>query len=372
MNTPEPQAGRQGPRRKHAQRRRNRNAVAVALSDIPMDKANCWIVLDALLAMHNHQHTVKEKDVSYKTQAERRTFLHMAFRQLAEDGFHLDPRSLRPKHIQALVDRWIAEGYEAKTIQTYLSFLRALGDWIGKPGLVRPATYYVDNPYRVRCSGVAQRDKSWLGADVDADEKIAEVAALNPIAGGQLAMMFTHGLRVKEALMLQPHLAVVPAAETDIASPTADSYLCVDRGSKGGRRRYVPIDSGDKWAAIERAQALVPKPDGHLGFPDCPLKQSMTRFRNLMASVGITLRGDGVVPHGLRHGYAQHRYQQIAGVAAPVCGGRAPDRETDMNARLAVSADLGHVRGQITGAYLGPLLRSHAQEIHDDEEDPSP
>jgi hypothetical protein len=63
--------------------------------------------------------------------------------------------------------------------------------------------------------------------------------------------------------------------------------------------------------------------------------------------------------HGLRHAYAQQRYQELTGLPCPAAGGpvstqlTAPQKQIDTAARLTISRELGHEREQITAAYLG-------------------
>ncbi len=72
--------------------------------------------------------------------------------------------------------------------------------------------------------------------------------------------------------------------------------------------------------------------------------------------------------HGLRHAYAQRRYEELTGCLAPVALGEQldglrpnafskrialPGRITDAEARLIISGELGHARTQITTVYLG-------------------
>jgi hypothetical protein len=63
--------------------------------------------------------------------------------------------------------------------------------------------------------------------------------------------------------------------------------------------------------------------------------------------------------HGLRHQYAQARYEVLTGWKAPAAGGPssrqlAPSqRIQDYEARLTISRELGHEREQITAVYLG-------------------
>jgi hypothetical protein len=63
--------------------------------------------------------------------------------------------------------------------------------------------------------------------------------------------------------------------------------------------------------------------------------------------------------HGLRHHYAQARYEALTGWKAPAAGG--PDAQVltqeqrleDAMARQTISQELGHERAQITAVYLG-------------------
>lgn len=63
--------------------------------------------------------------------------------------------------------------------------------------------------------------------------------------------------------------------------------------------------------------------------------------------------------HGLRHGYAQERYRELTGWAAPHAGGPksselSPEQKAqDQAARMVISGELGHGREEITAVYLG-------------------
>jgi hypothetical protein len=72
---------------------------------------------------------------------------------------------------------------------------------------------------------------------------------------------------------------------------------------------------------------------------------------------GNTLRAGLSHTHGLRHAYAQQRYEELTGWKAPTASGpkaktlTPEQRETDRQARLTISRELGHEREQITAAY---------------------
>ena len=63
--------------------------------------------------------------------------------------------------------------------------------------------------------------------------------------------------------------------------------------------------------------------------------------------------------HGLRHAYAQQRYQELTGWAAPAAGGPTrkeltlPQKALDREIRLRIGQEMGHERAQITAVYRG-------------------
>jgi integrase len=329
---------------------------ADVLPHIPRDPRRWREVLAALLRLHNWSHGTKAKVVSFKTQDERRTFLFAFFRSLRRDpdrAYRLDPRSLGRRHIEHAVRRWLEHGLSAGTIQCYLSYLRVFSTWIGKAGLVVEAAAYVDDPARVRRTYSATADKSWGGGGVDRDALFAEIDRVDVRVGAQLRMCDAFGLRVKEAIMIRPHCAVVDGRLAVVDATSCDDYLEVLRGTKGGRLRYVPIQGERQVTAVEHARRIATARHESLGHPDLRLHQALRRFYFVLQKCGITMAGLGVTAHGLRHGFAQRRYQDHTGSPPPIHGGGGFDPHLDERGRLATSAELGHARKSISNAYLG-------------------
>ena len=75
---------------------------------------------------------------------------------------------------------------------------------------------------------------------------------------------------------------------------------------------------------------------------------SATRYEGLTKSVGLSKL------HGLRHAYAQARYEELTGWACPACGGKTrraltpQQRQQDYAVRVKISRELGHEREEIT------------------------
>ena len=317
--------------------------------------------LQDILAAHNDRHATKPKSVSFKTQSERACALFRCFRDLHALGYKIrNPYCLGGRHVRALMEDWTAAQPRTRRwtlspamIQTELSHLRTFTGWIGKPGLVLPAESYVADPAQVARRSVATTDRSWTAHAVDAEQVIEAIADHDAWVGAQLRLARAFGLRVKETLMIQPRLAECAAGDAMNPSGFSGPHLEVDRGTKGGRVRRVPIDTPVKRAALEAAKALVRSESQFLANPTRSLVQNLKRLRNVIAKFGVTNRVLGVTPHGLRHEYAGDRYEALAGVAAPVRGGTATDPATDEHARLEVAKELGHSRPQIVSAYCG-------------------
>ena len=327
-------------------------------------------VLEVLLALFNALHTSLEKTVSHKTRHERAQFLRRFFRDLHEKaGFKKlpDPRNLGQKHLRAMVQVWQQEHLAPATIQTYLSFLRGLSMWMGKHGFVRAPSYYGLSPEAYRRHEAAQRDKSWTAQGIDIGALLAQVFEYDRYVGASLGLVRSMGLRRKESILFRPYEHVAAFADTGLPPEErqADRYVLAE--GKGGRARWIPLDSPDRLAALELAQSVVGSRDAHLGDPSRDLKRNLRRFDYVLAKFGITLRERGATGHGLRHERLNDVYEDITGVPSPVRGGGPVPPELDRAARLAVSRLAGHARVRASGAYLGSsaVMRSKGRKPSD-------
>jgi len=313
-------------------------------------------VLEVLLELFNTLHTSLEKTVSHKTRYERAQFLRRFFRDLkAKAGFNTipDPRNLGQKHIHAMVQVWQKEHLAPATIQTYLSFLRGLGMWMGKHGFVRGPAHYGLSLEEYQRHEYAQRDKSWSAAGVDIDEVIERVCAYDRYVGASLRLINAMGLRRKESIQFRPFEHVLPFSETGLPldRKTVDRYVRIK--GKGGRVRFVPLDSPARLAAVDLAQGLVCNQDAYLGDPVNDLKKNLRRFDYVLEKFGITFRELGVTAHGLRHEALIEHFEALTGQPPPVRGSGDLPAEVDHAARQAVSELAGHSRIRSAGAYLG-------------------
>ena len=182
------------------------------------------------------------------------------------------------------------------------------------------------------------------------------------------------GLRRKEAVQFRPFEHVLPFEETGLPADQrqADRYVWVK--GKGGRVRWIALDSPARLAAVAHAQSVVSGSDAHMGDPARDLKRNLRRFDYVLEKFGITLRERGATGHGLRHEVLNEVYRQVSGEASPVQGGGPVPPALDRTARQAVAHLAGHARVRAAGAYLGQsaVMRSKCREAPPPKEPDAP
>jgi integrase len=339
---------------------KNPDPRSIDLKTWPLQPQRCRFVLAVILAQHNWRHATKDKGVSHDTMEDRRLFLFRTFDFLQhnpEKAFKLDPRSFSGRHVEFLFrhyeQRAKAGTLGASSLQKYHSFLCTFAGWIGKPGLVKPIGAYIADKALYSRSYVATESKAWRARGVDVTTKIEEIARFDERAAAALAAIAAFGLRFKEAVMLRPHVDIVTAEQAGKAAGAVGHYLKLTRGTKGGRLRYVPVETPERESAVARACRVALREDESISDPRYTLVQAIRHLRYVMERFGVTKRDLGVTPHGLRHQYAADEFRRATGEAPPVEGGGLPPKNVDQTARLDVSERLGHSRVEIAAAYLG-------------------
>lgn len=274
----------------------------------------------------------RNRDGSHATQAGRLQVLRQVADELKASGFgRMGARSLKPKHVDALVKRWQAEGLAAGTRKNRLAVLRWWAEKVGKPAVIaRDNTAYGIEPRQF----VAKSSKA-IEATREALDRIEDVRirlALRLQAG--------FGLRREEALKFRVSYA-----------DQADHIRLRGSWCKGGRDRLVPVRTPKQRALLDDVRRVAG--DGSLIPGALRYVDQLQRFKFATSKAGLSKS------HGLRHHYAQWLYRQLAGWNAPAAGGpsaaslTAEQRGRDRRVRLQISEELGHGREQITTVYLG-------------------
>ncbi|MCG3168377.1 MAG: hypothetical protein DPW12_15370 [Rhodocyclaceae bacterium] len=303
--------------------------------------------LQRVLKENNHHRAVSGKGVcAAHTQYDRAVIISMALAQLWQMGRRLPSlKSLGNRHIYLLMKRWAEEGITVRVLHTRLSYLRTFARWIGKDGMVQDIRDYLPGRDLTR-RAAARKNLSWEANGVDAEEVIAHARELDERLALILSIERAFGLRMKEAIEMRPAYCL------------AESGKCLEiyEGTKGGRLRRVDIDSDYKREVLEWARRLAAKSrEGRVRWPGKTWKQARRRYYYLLEKLGVTQASLGVTSHGLRHGYAQAKYEDLTGLPPPIAGvdPKQVDPDAHRDASIQVSRDLGHGRTQVTASYYG-------------------
>lgn len=262
--------------------------------------------LASVLREHNGIKASDGTVASHETQHKRSTVLYQAFTDLREMGYKLgDVRQLKGRHVEALTKHWLSKELSSSTLQNRLSTLRTFSSWVGKEGMVEGAERYFPNHEAARTS-INTQDKTWEANGVSVTQKLDDLRTLDGRVALQVELQLRFGLRVKESVMLRPHLA------------DKGSYLAIGIGTKGGRDRTVPIDTPERRELIDRAKTYADRRTASTADPGKSLKQALGHYSRVVAKAGLTKAQLGVTSHGLRHAFANERYAHYSGSRSPV------------------------------------------------------
>ncbi len=278
-----------------------------------------------MLCKHSHEG-------SFETRVGRERQLSAIANQLHDMGFRqLKATSLKQKHIQALVDQWLDQKLSPGTIKNRMSCLRWWAEKVNRRAVVAGANDFYGIPDRQFVSDTSK------AKDLKRDQL---VLVKDEYVRMSLRLQQAFGLRREEALKIQPRWA-----------DRGDHLQLKASWTKGGRERAVPIRTQEQRALLEQAKRLAGL--GSLIARGRQYIEQLRIYERHTANAGLSKM------HGLRHAYAQQRYQDLTGWASPHAGGPSKEqltgaqRQVDQQARLTISAELGHVRAQITAVYIG-------------------
>jgi site-specific recombinase XerC len=273
----------------------------------------------------------RNRDGSHTTQADRRRTLTLISRQLKDAGFRrMTVSSLKSKHVDSLLNRWRAEQLSAGTIKNRMAALRWWAEKIGRAGIIPANNDHLAIPRRELVTN--ENKAQHLGNNL---ERVTD-----PHLRVSLELQQQFRLRREECIKFQPRHA-----------DRGDHIELKGSWGKGGRARVVPITTAEQRVVLDAAHKLVG------GGSLIPAQKTYIQQRNIYdgecKSAGLSNM------HGLRHLYAQTRYEALTGWNAPTAGGpvavvlTVAQHMLDANARQTISRELGHERPQITAIYLG-------------------
>ncbi|MFQ5548975.1 MAG: phage integrase N-terminal domain-containing protein [Woeseia sp.] len=218
------------------------------------------------------------RDGSYGTQSARAWILSQIANQLHDLGFRgMGARSLKQKHVLALVRLWKEQGVSTGTIKNRLSALRWWASKVGKHSVIAKDNSFYDIGTRKYVTNYSKSQELDM-------EKVAMIKDANIRLSLRLQAAF--GLRREEAIKFQPRYA-----------RHGDFIKLKSSWCKGGRARTVPITSEEQRQLLDEVEDLAK--GGSLIPAHLTYIQHLRRYERITRDLGLKKL------HGLRHGYAQ-------------------------------------------------------------------
>ena len=273
------------------------------------------------------------RDGSYATQADREHILDLIADQLQEMGFrHMNAHSLKPKHVEKLVERWLAEELSPGTIKNRMSALRWWAEKTGKENIIARTNAAYGIPDRVYVTNISKAKELVMDQLKQIRTDCIRIS---------LRLQAAFGLRRAESIKIVPKWA-----------DRGDRLVLKDSWTKGGREREIPVRTPEQRQLIDEAKVLA-KGKSLVAPGYTTYRDYLKHFRYESERIGIHAF------HGHRHFYAQARYQELTGRDCPARGGPTSKQLTpkqkalDREARETISREMGHGREQVTAVYLG-------------------
>lgn len=139
------------------------------------------------------------RDGSYGTQVQRERVLTLIANQLHDLGFRqMHAKSLRPKHVEALVREWLDAGIAVGTIKNRMAAIRWWAAKVNKENVVARSNDHYGIPRR-------QYANSANRVTTLAEDKLARIT--DQYVRMSLELQREFGLRREEAIKIRPHLA---------------------------------------------------------------------------------------------------------------------------------------------------------------------
>lgn len=274
----------------------------------------------------------RNKDGSYSTKAKRLSSLINMGAELAQAGYRFrDPKSLKPKHVEALVSGWKDRGLSTGTIKNRMSHLRWWAEKVGKQNVVHRnnSDYGIEN--RQYVTSISK------GRELS-DRQLDQVQCDHVKASLMLQREF--GLRREEAIKFDSKYAV-----------RGDHIQLKGTWCKGGKERTIPIQTNSQRSALRYVDRVSAN--------GCLIPRYKNYIRQLKTYERETSRAKLSKMHGLRHEFAQQQYKRLTGWHCSAKGGPMRKELTpaqkviDTRTRLTISKMLGHERIAVTSVYLG-------------------
>ncbi|EGQ5168463.1 integrase, partial [Salmonella enterica] len=251
----------------------------------------------------------RNHDGAFVTQKNRHNGLQLIASQLETVGFHtrvMSVHDLKGRHVNRLVALWKQQALSDATMKNRLAMLRWWAEKIGNPGAVKTSEEYGIGRRQL----VTNESKAETPAGKD-------LSMISPWVALSLRLQEAFGLRREESMKFRVSWALKGQSPDSISAISLKASW-----TKGGRPRSIPVLTQEQRQLLAEVRQLAGS--GSLIPPDRSYREHLRVFERETASVGTGHT------HGLRHAYAQRRYEELSGRKPPVLGGsprRAMRRE---------------------------------------------
>jgi len=207
--------------------------------------------------------------------------------------------SLKGKHVEALLQRWQAEGLSAGTLKNRMAHLRWWAEKVGKAGILPADNTKLGIPDRRHVTNESKAK--------ELDNRLDKIT--DPHVRMSLRLQPAFGLRREESIKFQPRYA-----------DRGDHIAIKGSWAKGGRDRTVTITAPEQRTVLDEAHRLAGL--GSLIPAHKTYIQQRHAYDGQCKATGLSSM------HGLQHGYAQARYLALTGWKAPAAGGPSTQQLT--------------------------------------------
>jgi hypothetical protein len=274
---------------------------------------------------------LRNRDGSFATQADRQRSLALMRISCAKPVFArcARPRS-RASTSMCCCNAGKPKDLSTGTLKNRLAHLRWWAEKVGKAGILPKdnTKLGITERHAVAKENKAKELGDRLDGITDAHVRMS------------LRLQAAFGLRREESIKFRPSVA-----------DQGDHIAIQGSWAKGGRDRTIPITMPGQRAVLDETRQLA-------GFGSL-IPANKTYIQQRQVYDGQCKRAGLSNMHGLRHRYAQIRYETLTGWKAPKAGGPRvsqldlAQRQKDRLARQQISRELGHERLAVTSVYLG-------------------
>lgn len=284
------------------------------------------------ISKHNRQGSYKTRE-RYEQGVDR-------FCKFLADSFGIQKFSnISDKHIEKYVEDMKVRDLSASTIKTELAAIRFYHDKVD-----RPRNQLADNShYNLERRTFGGVNRAWSTEEYKTFKELSYARSQDRIA--EIATLARNeGLRLHETLRID---------RATVERALSIGHLHIK--GKGGKERDVPLSQEsramlkERIQEVERGDKLYVRQgeETHLvikqvqNFLNRNREYFQDESRSQAPSEGDEVIAENITFHGLRHSYAQERYQQAIDSGM-----------SDYKARLFVSQLLGHERDDVTRIYV--------------------